>query len=301
VDTADGYTKGRSEEIIGDFFSKSPNRDRVVLATKYTFGAVQGDPNAGGNGRKNLYRALEGSLRQLKTDYIDLYWVHCWDGVTPVEEVMSTLDAVVRSGKVRAIGLSDTPAWYLTRAQTLAEWRGWERVAALQLEYSLTERNIEREHIPAALELGMGLCPWSPLASGFLSGRYQRTQAGGEGEGRLKVNKNVNRFTEHNWKVLEVLTGVAKELGRSPAQVAVNWVTKRRGVSSTIIGATSLEQLDDNLKALEFDIPAPLAAKLEEVGRPDLLFPYTFFNPDRRGMLTGATQVQRYPPWYWGH
>jgi aryl-alcohol dehydrogenase-like predicted oxidoreductase len=301
VDTADGYQKGHSEEIVGEYFSQNSARDRVVLATKYTFGAIPGDPNSGGNGRKNLYRALEGSLRRLKTDYIDLYWVHCWDSFTPVEEVMATLDDVVRSGKVRHIGLSDTPAWYLARAQTLAEWRGWERIIALQLEYSLVERDIEREHIPAALELGMGVCPWSPLASGFLSGRYQRTKDGGVGEGRLKVNKNVNRFSEHNWKVLDVLTAVAKELGRSPAQVALNWVTKRRSVSSTIIGATSLEQLDDNLRSLEFDIPAPLSAKLEEVGRPEEFFPYTFFNPERRHMLTAGTQVQRYPSWFWGH
>jgi aryl-alcohol dehydrogenase-like predicted oxidoreductase len=161
IDTADAYSSGQSEEMLGRFMKEAGNRDRIVLATKFSFNTSPGNPNTGGNGRKNILRALEGSLRRLQTDHVDLYWLHAWDGMTPVEEVMTTLDALVRSGKVRYIGLSDTPAWYLARAQTLAELRGLERVCALQLEYSLVERNIEREHIPAALELGMGVCPWS--------------------------------------------------------------------------------------------------------------------------------------------
>src|SRR5512135_1389441 len=158
VDTADLYTGGRSEEILGGLLREAGDRDRLVLASKFTFNARPGDPNAGGNGRKNILRALEGSLRRLGTEYLDLYWLHAWDGLTPVEEVMATLDALVRSGKVRHLGLSDVPAWYLARAQTLAEWRGLERICALQLEYSLVERSIEREFVPAALELGMGIC-----------------------------------------------------------------------------------------------------------------------------------------------
>ena len=151
IDTADGYTNGTSEVVIGEYLQESQKRERVVLATKFTFNAAPGDPNAGGNGRKNILRALEGSLRRLKTDYVDLYWLHAWDGRTPVEEVLSTLDACVRAGKIRHFGLSNCPAWYVARAQTLADARGLERACALQHEYSLVERNIEREHVPAAL------------------------------------------------------------------------------------------------------------------------------------------------------
>src|SRR4029079_11327198 len=185
IDTADGYTEAHSEELLGKFISERGLRDRVVLATKFTFNAESGNPNAGGNGRKNIYRALHGSLRRLKTDYIDLYWLHAWDTVTPVEEVISTLSDLVREGKIRHYGFSDTPAWYVARAQTLAEKEGKERLIALQLESSLVERNIEREPIPAAQELGLGICPWSPLASGFLSGKYQRQGNDGSGDRRL--------------------------------------------------------------------------------------------------------------------
>jgi aryl-alcohol dehydrogenase-like predicted oxidoreductase len=167
LDTADGYTNGKSEQLLGKFIQEGGWRDRVVLATKFTFNAEPGNPNAGGNGRKNIYRALHGSLRRLNTHYIDLYWLHAWDTVTPAEEVVSTLNDLVREGKILHYGFSDTPAWYVARAQTLAEKEGKERLAALQLEYSLVERNIEREHIPVAQELGLAVCPWSPIAGGF--------------------------------------------------------------------------------------------------------------------------------------
>lgn len=303
IDTADGYTGGRSEEILGQLMKEAGNRDRLVVATKFTFNARPGDPNAGGNGRKNIHRALEGSLRRLQTDYIDLYWLHAWDGLTPVEEVLSTLDALVRSGKVRYIGLSDTPAWYLARAQTVAELRGYERICSLQLEYSLAERSIEREHIPAALELGMGVCAWSPLASGFLAGKYNRIEGGVEGQGRLATVKGsgnpvFDKFTERNWAILDVLRGVAGELGRAPAQVAINWATKRPGVSSVILGATRMAQLEDNLTALDFEIPAELSRRLEEASRPEMGFPYMFFSPAMQGMLSGGVPVRREPPWF---
>ena len=187
IDTADGYQMGQSEEIVGKYVAERGLRDKLAIATKFTFGSQPGNPNAGGNGRKNIYRALEGSLKRLKTDYIDLYYLHSWDLITPVEEVISTLTDLIREGKIRYYGLSDTPAWYFTRAQTLAEKGGLERCATLQLEYSLAERNIEREHIPAAQELGIGLCPWSPLAGGLLTGKYKREGATGKGEGRLTM------------------------------------------------------------------------------------------------------------------
>lgn len=302
IDTANRYTNGTSETLIGRYLAAAGPavRDRLVLATKFTLTSDPSDPNAGGNGRKNIRQALEASLRRLQTDYVDLYWLHVWDGITPVEEVMETLHHLVASGKVRYIGLSDTPAWYLARAQTLAEERHWARVAALQLEYSLVERNIEREHIPAALEMGMAVTPWSPLAGGFLAGKYSRDS---EGQGRLSGQKGTgglfDRFSERNWEVLEVLRGVAGELDRPPAQVAINWVARRPGVASTIIGATSEQQLDANLAALDFDIPAELSARLEEASRPVAQFPHTFFRADNP-MVNGDTLVTREPSGFRG-
>lgn len=304
IDTADGYTGGRSEELVGKLLQETGERDRFVVATKYSFNARPGDPNAGGNGRKNAVRALEGSLRRLGTDYVDLYWVHAWDCRTPVEEVMATLDTMVRSGKVRHVGLSDTPAWYLARAQTLAEWRGWERLAALQLEYSLVERTIEREHVPAALELGMGICVWSPLASGFLTGKYRRgAGATIEGAGRLATvrgsgNPVFDKFTERNWRILEALEHAAKAVGRTPAEVAVRWVARRPGVASTIVGATRVEQLDANLRALELELPSDVERRLEEASRPDPAFPYLFFGGAIRGAIDGGAQVRAEQPWW---
>jgi len=300
IDTADGYTNGSSETFIGDYLAETGRRDRVVLATKFSFAAVPGDPNSGGNGRKNIIRALHGSLKRLKTDYLDLYWLHAWDGVTPVEEVMGTMSDLVRAGDIRYIGLSDVPAWYLARAQTLAEVRGTERVAAVQLEYSLVERNIEREHIPAARELGIGVTPWSPLASGLLTGKYTRGDgASTSGAGRLDVVKRQGNpaftklFTAKNWTIVDELVDVARELERPAAQVALAWVMQRPGVASTIIGATKPEQLADNLRAQELVIPAPLLARLDAVGAPELVHPYLFFAPQMQGMLTGGTTVTR--------
>jgi aryl-alcohol dehydrogenase-like predicted oxidoreductase len=301
IDTADAYTGGRSEEMLGKFIGEQRLRDKVVVATKFTFNADPTNPNAGGNGRKNIYRALEGSLRRLQTDYIDLYWLHAWDTVTPVEEVISTLNDLVRQGKIRHYGFSDTPAWYVARAYTLAEKEGKEPLIALQLEYSLVERNIEREHIPAAQELGLGICPWSPLASGFLSGKYKRQGDGGSGGGRLeKLNDSGNpgfkKFKEENWKVLDVVLSVARELGRPPAQVALNWVATQPGITSTILGASKLNQLDDNLKSIEFSIPTELRGRLDEVSSPVSIHPYMFFEPFIQTMIHGSSPIRAWRP-----
>ena len=297
VDTADLYTGGHSEELLGKFISERGLRDRVVLATKFTFNGDAGNPNAGGNGRKNIYRALEGSLRRLQTDYIDLYWLHAWDTVTPVEEVISTLNDLVRAGKIRHYGFSDTPAWHVARAQTLAEKEGKERLVALQLEYSLVERHIEREHIPAAQELGLGITPWSPLAGGFLSGKYRRHENTGVGEGRLEIIKDnpaFNQFNERNWGILDELLTVADEISKSPAQVALNWVATQPGITSTIIGATKMAQLDDNLKSIEFEIPSDLRKRLDDLSALEPAHPYKIFNPEMQGMISGGTRVK---PW----
>jgi aryl-alcohol dehydrogenase-like predicted oxidoreductase len=301
IDTADGYTEGHSEELLGKFISERRVRDRVVLATKFTFNREPGNPNAGGNGRKNIYRALEGSLRRLQTDYIDLYWLHAWDTITPVEEVISTLNDLVRAGKIRYYGFSDTPAWYVARAQTLAEKEGKEHLVALQLEYSLVERNIEREHIPAAQELGLGITPWSPLAGGFLSGKYQRKGDTGEGEGRLEITRSIpnpgfQRFTERNWRILDALLDVSKQLNRPPAQVALNWVFTQPGITSTIVGASKVEQLEENLRLSEFEIPADLRRRLDEVSALEPGHPYGIFEPGMQGMISGGTSVQPWAP-----
>lgn len=183
-DTADLYTNGTSEAWLGEFVAERGLRDKAVIATKFTYNPEPGNPNAGGNGRKNILRAVDGSLKRLGTDYIDLYLLHTWDRLTPAEEVMRTLDDLVRAGKIRHAGLSDVPAWYASRAQTLAEWRGYEPISALQLEYSLIERNIEREFTDLGTQHGMGIMVWSPLGSGLLSGKYRPSNDGGSGDGR---------------------------------------------------------------------------------------------------------------------
>ena len=292
IDTADGYQGGQSEQLCGKFINERKLRDQIVLATKFTFNGSPGNPNSGGNGRKNIYRAIDASLRRLNTDFVDLYWLHAWDTVTPVEEVVNTLTDLVRSGKIRHYGFSDTPAWYVARAQTLAQCQGKEGVAALQLEYSLIERSIEREHIPVAQELGIGICPWSPLGGGFLTGKYKREGDKGTGEGRLTKGSPFNKFTDHNWKVLEVLLDVSQQLGRSPAQVSLQWVATQPGITSAILGASSLSQLNDNLASLEFSIPAELRQRLEEVSALEPIHPYVFFSGPIQGMINGGVQVK---------
>jgi aryl-alcohol dehydrogenase-like predicted oxidoreductase len=293
IDTANGYTNGTSEKMLGKFMRERGLRDRLVLATKFSFSTDPGDPNAAGNGRKHIYQALENSLRRLQTDYIDLYWLHAWDMVTPVEEVIATFTDLVRAGKIRHYGFSDTPAWYAARAYTLAEKEGKERPIALQLEYSLAERSIEREHVPAAQELGIGICPWSALAAGFLSGKYKREGVSGRGDGRLAKSAPIfERFTERNWRILDVLVDVAKQVQKTPSQVALNWVATQPGTTSTILGATKLAQLEDNVAALEFTIPAELRAKLDEVSALGPAQPYLFFGAKLQEMIHGKASVR---------
>lgn len=301
IDTANVYTEGRSEELIGKFIEERSLREQLVLATKFTFNPQPGNANAGGNGRKNIYRSLEDSLRRLKTDYIDLYWLHAWDTVTPVEEVVATFNDLIRAGKIRYYGFSDVPAWYVARAKTLSELDRHDGLVALQLEYSLVERNIEREHIPAAQELGLGLCPWSPLAGGFLTGKYRQKGDTGEGQGRLdtardSANPIFQRFTIRNWQILKVLTDLAKRIDRPASQVALNWVATQPGVTSTIIGASKLAQLEDNLRYAEFEIPAELRKRLDEVSAIETVHPYGFFSPDFQGWISGATGLKPWAP-----
>ena len=266
LDTADVYSGGRSEEMLGGYIASRGLRDQVVLATKFSFGGQAGNPNMGGNGRKNIHRALEGSLRRLQTDYADLYWLHAYDSVTPVEEVLQPLGDLVRAGKIRYFGFSNVPAWYATKAATLAAAHGVPGPVALQMEYSLVARRIENEHVPAALNLGLGITPWSPLAAGFLAGKYERAAGGASGEGRLTgPNPFGNmKFTDHNWRVLDALRSVAAELGRPLAQVALAWAAAQPGVSSLILGASKVAQLRGNLSALEIQLSPEQLRTLDE-------------------------------------
>lgn len=275
LDTANVYTKGHSEKIIGDHLHAAPSkRQRLVIATKFFGSMLTGDPNSGGAGRKALFAACEQSLRRLRTDYIDLYWMHCWDTHTPIEETMRALDDLVAAGKVRYLGFSDTPAWKVMEAQMLARFRGWAPLIALQLEYSLLERTIEGELVPLALEHGLGITPWSPLKSGVLSGKYTRENAGKVEVGRgAWVTSSLNDKT---YQLIGELDKLAKSLGTTSARLALAWVQGRAGVTSTIIGARTLQQLDDNLAALDLQVDAAARSKLAELTEPQLNFPYAF-------------------------
>jgi len=302
-DTADQYTNGTSEAWLGELIAERGLRDKAVIATKFSHSAEPGNPNAGGNGRKNILRAVEASLKRLGTDYIDLYFLHTWDQVTPVDEVMRTLEDLVRSGKVRHIGLSDVPAWYASRAQTMAELRGSEPICALQLEYSLAERNIEHEFTTLGTEHGMGIVVWSPLANGLLSGKYRPSADGGAGAGRLEALKPYlsppfQRFTPRNWAIVAELEAVAAIAGRSLAQVAINWVANRPGVASVIVGATKLEQLQQNIAALSFELPAELSKRLDKASAPERTFPYIFFGPEVQGSIHAGVTVGTKPQGY---
>jgi aryl-alcohol dehydrogenase-like predicted oxidoreductase len=275
IDTANIYTGGHSEQIIGNHIGRDPSkRDRVVIATKFSGNMHRGDPNGGGANRKSIVSNCEASLRRLQTDYIDLYWMHWEDPFTPVEETIGTLNALVEAGKVRYIGFSDTHAWKVARAQSVAEFRGWAPLIALQIEYSLLERTVEGELIPMAQALGLGVTPWSPLRSGVLSGKYSRDNMKAESAGRADwVARNAN---EHTFKVLDVLAGVARKRDTTPARTAIAWVLSRPGVTSPILGARTEAQLDDNLAAIDVKLAPEDIAALDMVTKPALNFPTGF-------------------------
>jgi aryl-alcohol dehydrogenase-like predicted oxidoreductase len=294
IDTADVYSGGRSEELLGGYVAERKLRDKLVLATKFAFNAEQGNPNGGGNGRKHIHRALEASLRRLKTDYIDLYWLHAWDRVTLVEEVLQTLGDLVRAGGIRYFGFSNVPAWYVAKAATLAAAHHVPGPVALQLAYSLVERNIENEHLPAASEFGLGLVPWSPLAYGLLTGKYQRGEGGLKDKGRLSGPNPFGDtlFTERNWRTLETLRRVAEQLERPLAQVALAWLLAQPGVTSPILGASKLEQLQDNLRSLAITLTAEQLQVLNQGSAPEAVNPYTAFTDAVNQSIFGGVTVR---------
>lgn len=274
LDTANVYTQGTSERYVGDFIGS--DRDHWVVATKYTMAHLdREDPNASGNHRKSLRQAVEGSLDRLDTDHIDLLWVHAWDYTTPVAEVMRGLDDLVRAGKVLYLGISDTPAWVVSQANTLAELRGWTPFSALQLRYSLIDRTAERDLLPMAREFDLAVTPWSVLGAGVLTGKYNREDSPAEGrakEGAATVQRNLD--------IAEVVIEVADELGCSPAQVAIAWAQQQRPVVIPLVGANSAEQLEDNLGAVDVTLDDDQLERLDEVSATDPGFPHNMIGPD---------------------
>lgn len=289
VDTANFYTKSHSEKIIGDHVGRQPGRrDRLVIATKFSGNLYPGDPNGGGSGRKSIISACENSLRRLQTDYIDLYWLHNWDVHTPIEETMAALDDLVRAGKVRYIGVSDTPAWKVAQANVTAKFRGQPAFIGLQIEYSLLERSVEQELVPMALELGLGITPWSPLKSGVLSGKYTRENAG-----QVKADRSTLMsayLNENTYAVVDALNDIAQAHDSTVARVALAWVQGRPGVRSTIIGARRLAQLEDNLKALDLQLTTEDRLRLDALTLPSLGFPQNM-QPIFPAIHNGGTTV----------
>ena len=273
LDTANVYTEGSSERIVGELVAAE--REHWVVATKYSV-HMGPEMNAGGNHRKSIVQSLDASLKRLGLEYIDLYWVHAWDFTTPAEEVMRALDDMVRAGKVLHVGVSDTPAWVVSRANTFAELRGWSSFVGLQIEYSLVERTPERDLLPMALELGLTVTPWSPLGQGVLTGKY--SDGSESGNGRLDDPNRGPRFlTERNLVIADAVGDVAKAIGRSPSQVAIRWLLQRPLSCIPIIGGRTVEQIADNMKCLEFELDDAAMQKLDEVSAVELGFPHSFF------------------------
>ena len=279
IDTADVYTEGSSEQFLGEFMAE--HREKVVLATKYTLSGVLQDPNSAGNHRKSMMQAVEASLKRLKTSYIDLYWLHCWDFFTPVEEIMRAFDDLVRQGKVLYIGVSDAPAWIVSRANTIAELRGWTSFVGLQIEYSLIERTVERELLPMARELDLGVTAWSPLAGGLLTGKY--SQQSKHGDAKRLDHPMLEGFTDIDTRklaIVEAVQSVAKDIGSTEAQVALAWLRQQQGIIIPIIGARTAEQLKDNLGCLDVTLDSQHLERLDEASKIALGFPHDFFKGD---------------------
>jgi aryl-alcohol dehydrogenase-like predicted oxidoreductase len=269
IDTAINYRGGASEEIVGELLAG--RRDRFVLSTKYTVSRDRDDPNAAGNHRKNLRLSLQTSLRRLHTDYIDIYWVHMWDRRTPVEETMRALDDEVRAGRIGYVGISDTPAWVIARANTIAEWHGWTAFAGLQAPYNVMQRDIERELLPMAESFGMTVAAWSPLEGGILSGKFLANN-GPEPGTRISPAA----ITAQQRDVAATVCEIANDLGATPSQVAIAWIRNRSQAIHPIIGARRLDQLLDNLGATQVELPDEKMTRLNAAAEPDLGFPATF-------------------------
>jgi aryl-alcohol dehydrogenase-like predicted oxidoreductase len=285
IDTADVYERGASEEILGRAL-KGVRREDVVLATKVRFPMGEG-PNDVGLSRKHVVAGCDASLTRLGTDYVDLYQVHAWDAATPLEETLSALTDLVRAGKVRYVGVSNFAGWQLMKSLWVSDARGLERFVCLQPQYSLVERNIEREILPVCLEEGLGVIPWSPLGGGFLSGKYRRGEEPVQGSRIAEAVEWMEehwdrRATERNWRTLDVVGEISEETGKSYAQISLNWLLRQEGVTAPIIGARRLDQLEDNLGATSWELSEEQVARLSEASAIEEVYPYRFIREMQR-------------------
>ncbi|WP_296947813.1 aldo/keto reductase [uncultured Massilia sp.] len=300
VDTAVNYTNGSAERIVGKLMQG--RRERIVLSTKFTMARQPGDPNAGGNHRMNLVRSVEQSLRQLGTDRIELLHLHAWDETTPPDEVLRALDDLVRAGKVLYLGICNTPAWRVAQLQTIAELRGWSRLVALQIEYSLVERSVEHELLPMARALGLGVMPWSPLGGGILSGKYGSADLDTQGErGVSATRKGViassGLLNDTSLAIAREASAVAGETGATAAQVALAWTLLNPAVTAPVIGARTLAQALDNLGALDVVLGDDHVARLDAASRPAPIFPQRFVGqPMVQQLIFGGAEVARRAP-----
>ncbi len=296
LDTANVYTNGSSERFLGELLQG--RRDHFVLSTKYSLATDPTNPNAGGNHRRSLIQAVDDSLERLKTDYIDLYWLHAWDYRTPIESVMRALDDLVQQGKILYIGLSDTPSWVVAEGQVIAKLRGWTPISAIQVHYNLVERTSEADMLPMAWHHGITPMPWSPLAGGILSGKYshadlQNGASEKDGSGRKGVTQAIGQLNERSLAIAEGVKHIAAEIGRSPSQVALNWLLQQPSRPLPIIGARKLYQLEDNLGALDFTLSPPQIEQLNQVSTFPLPFPHNFIALDMyHGVVDGETQIE---------
>ena len=288
VDTANKYTLGTSEKYCGEFLVS--DRTHFVLATKYSLSTRDDDPNGHGNHRKNMMQAVEASLKRLKTEYIDLLWVHAWDGMTPPEEIMRGLDDLVRAGKVFYVGVSDTPAWRASQLNTIADLRGWSPFIALQIEYSLIQRTVERDLLPMAQALDLAVTPWAVLGGGMLTGKYSKTRDGVSAEDSKRSQVMNQRLSDRNFAIAEVVQEVATKRGVTPSQVAINWVRQQSNQMIPILGARTEAQIKDNLESLSFTLSDVELARLDDVSRVELGFPQATLQSERfRKILHGNT------------
>lgn len=273
LDTANKYHGGETETIVGNWLVGK--RDKMVVATKYTLAMDHGDLNSAGNGRKNLQRSVEASLKRLRTDYIDLLWVHAYDDQTPYSETLRALDDLIRSGKVLYIGVSDTPAWVVSASNTLAELRGWSQYVGLQIEYSLIQRTVERDLLPMARHFGLSVSAWAPLGAGVLTGKYSR---GGAQDDSLRKTNNEQRgrTSERNLAIAKTVDQIADELGKTSTQVAVAWVMAQGYGMIPIVGARKPEQIADSLGSASVQLSPDQLERLDAVSRPELGFPHDF-------------------------
>lgn len=293
IDTACNYTNGTSEAFVGDFIGA--DRDYWTVATKYTLrrpGSTPDDLNAGGNTRKNMIRTVEGSLRRLNTDYIDLLYLHMWDYSTPVEEILRAFEDLVRGGKVLYVGISDTPAWIVSYAQAMAELRGWSRFVAYQAEYSLLQRGVERDVLPMAETLDLAVLAFSLIARGLLSGKFNRPQSPEE-------ETRISEISPENLAAAAAVVEVAETIGQTPSQVAINWVRQQSPAIIPILGARRLEQMQDNLGVLEFELTAEQLSSLSAIRPLVHDYPHTFWNDYVRRDLIYGQQVDQFSKDTW--